>query len=234
VCRSQSEIAMTWIESCGYLASLLVLVTFCMHTMLTLRAVAICSNMAFVVYGIEAGVYPVLALHVILLPVNVAHLVRMFLLLRQAKSAANSDLSPDWLQPFMRKQWIKAGETIFKKGDYADTLYLVASGQVELPEIQMTLRPGDIFGEVGLFAVDRRRTQTARATSDLELFWITADELKTLCERNPGLSLYFLRLVATRLVTNAAHHTSFSDNPHRVSDGERVHRALHCEQTSCS
>ena len=31
--------------------------------------------------------------------------------------------------------------------------------------------------------------------SDLDLFWITADELKKLCERNPGLSLYFLRFV---------------------------------------
>jgi CRP/FNR family cyclic AMP-dependent transcriptional regulator len=172
--------------------------------MLTLRAVAICSNLAFIVYGIAAAVHPVLVLHLILLPLNVAHFIRMFVVLRRAGLATNRDLSPNWLQPFMRKQRFHAGEMIFKRGDHADTLYYIASGQVELPEIQKTLWAGDVFGEVGLFTVDRRRTQTARATSDLELLWITADELKRLCERNPGLSLYFLRLVATRLVTDAA------------------------------
>ncbi|HLX15481.1 MAG TPA: cyclic nucleotide-binding domain-containing protein [Bradyrhizobium sp.] len=224
---------MTWIEASGYLASLLVLGTFCMHTMLALRAVAICSNMAFVVFGIGAGVYPVLALHVILLPVNVAHLFRMLLVLRRAKSAADTDLSPEWLQPFMRTRRIRAGDTIFKKGDYADTLYLVASGRVELPEIRMTLRPGDVFGEVGLFSVDQRRTQTARALSDLELFWITADELMRLCERNPGLSLYFLRLVATRLATNATQRNILHD-ANRVSDSERIHINIRDEQMRCS
>ncbi len=202
---------MTWIEAFGYLASSLVLVTFCMNTMLALRAVAICSNIAFVVYGIGDGLYPVLLLHLILFPLNIVHLVRMLQLVRRAKSAANTDLSPNWLQPYMRAKRIRAGETIFAKGDYADCVYIIASGEVELPEIRMTLRPGDVFGEIGLFSVDRRRTQMARAKSDLELLWMTADELKKLCERNPGLSLYFLRLVATRLVSNASRPTFVED-----------------------
>ncbi|MCG2643182.1 MULTISPECIES: cyclic nucleotide-binding domain-containing protein [Bradyrhizobium] len=179
-----------------------------MHTMLTLRAVAICSNLAFIVYATGAGIYPVLILHFILLPLNAAYFVRMVLVLRRAKLAANTDLSPNWLQPFMHTQRIKAGETIFEKGDHADALYLIGSGQVELPEIDKLLYPGEVFGEVGLFAVDRRRrTQSARAASDLELFWIKADALKRICERNPGLSLYFLRPVATRLSSNASERT---------------------------
>ena len=207
---------MTWIETFGYLASSLVLVTFCMHTMLTLRAVAICSNVAFIVYAIGDRLHPVLILHLILLPLNVAHLSRMILLLRRGKAAASTNLAPNWLQPFMRMQHIKKGATIFAKGDYADALYLIASGEVELPELELILQPGEVFGEVGLFAVNRRRTQTARAASDLDLFWITADELKKLCERNPGLSLFFLRLVATRLVANAPEHGSVAICPRTV------------------
>lgn len=216
---------MTWIDAFGYLASSLVLVTFCMHSMLALRALAICSNLAFIVYGIGAAIHPVFILHFILLPLNVAHFVRMLTVLGRAKSAAaNSDLSPNWLQPFMRKQHVHAGEMIFKRGDYADTLYLIASGQVELPEIQKTLRPGEVFGEVGLFAIDRRRTQTARAVSDLDLFWITAAELRSLCERNPGLSLYFLSLVATRLTSNTS--LSVANDLDQRSDCECAHSAF--------
>ena len=119
---------MNWVEAFGYLASSLVLVTFCMHTMLALRALAICSNIAFLVYGIAARIYPVLILHLILLPLNVAHLTRMILVLRRAKLAADTDLSPNWLLPYMQPRRVRKGETLFKKGDYADALYLIASG----------------------------------------------------------------------------------------------------------
>jgi CRP/FNR family cyclic AMP-dependent transcriptional regulator len=192
------------VDGIGYLASLLVLLTFCMNTMMTLRVVAICSNLAFVIYGVAANVYPVLLLHLILLPLNALHLIEMVWLLRRAKLAAATDLSPHWLQPFMRTKRIKAGEMLFAKGEYADALYMIASGEVELPEIELKLKPGDLFGEIGLFSVERRRTQSALARSDLELLWISGAELKKLCERNPGLSLYFLRLMASRLTANAS------------------------------
>ncbi|GLR94012.1 hypothetical protein GCM10007858_16400 [Bradyrhizobium liaoningense] len=67
--------------------------------MLSLRAVAICSNFAFISYGLAAGLYPVLILHIVLLPLNVVFLVRMTILLRKAKLAAATDLSPLWMQP---------------------------------------------------------------------------------------------------------------------------------------
>jgi hypothetical protein len=46
-------------------------------------------------------------------------------------------------------------------------------------------------------------SQTALAATDLDLLWISGTEVEKLCERNPGLSLYFLRLTATRTTTNA-------------------------------
>ena len=194
----------TWIDGVGYLASALVLLTFCMGTMLSLRALAICSNLAFIGYGIGAGIYPVLILHVILLPLNMILLVRMAVLLRKAKLAAATDLSPAWLQPFMQAKHFRAGETIFKKGDHADSLYMIVSGEVILPEIDRRLSPGELFGEIGLFSVERHRTASAMAATNVDSLWISGSDLKRLCERNPGLSLYFLRLTATRMTENAA------------------------------
>lgn len=204
---------MTLIDGMGYLASALVLLTFCMSTMLSLRAAAICSNVAFIGYGLGEGIYPVLILHLILLPLNVVLLLQMTTLLRKAKRAAATDLSPDWLQPFMRAKQFKAGEAIFRKGEHADLLYMVVSGEVVLPEIDRRLLAGDLFGEVGLFSIARQRTQTALAATNVDLLWISDGALKKLCERNPGLSLYFLRLTATRMTENAArvvHVTSHS------------------------
>ena len=63
-------------EAVGYLASALVLATFCMRDMVSLRWVAITSNLAFIAYGTLADLGPVLALHVVLLPVNVLRLAQ--------------------------------------------------------------------------------------------------------------------------------------------------------------
>ena len=68
--------AMNLYEPIGYLASLLVLATFCMRSMVALRAVAIVSNVAFITYGWLVGIDPVLVLHVVLLPTNVWRLVQ--------------------------------------------------------------------------------------------------------------------------------------------------------------
>ena len=63
-------------ESIGYLASLLVLATFCMSGMVPLRAVAIASNVAFIGYAALAGISPVLLLHALLLPMNAYRLLQ--------------------------------------------------------------------------------------------------------------------------------------------------------------
>ena len=204
---------MTLMTGIGYVASVLVLFTFCMSTMVNLRAVAICSNIVFIAYGLGAKIYPVLALHLVLLPLNATLLFRMTSLLRKAKLAAATDLSPNWLQPFMLPKHCKAGETIFAKGQTADHLFMVVSGDVRLPEIDQRLKPGDLFGEIALFSLERRRTQTAVAATNVDLLWISDAALKKLCERNPGLSLYFLRLIATRMTQNAARMAPAAANP---------------------
>ena len=61
---------MTPSEAAGYLASGLVFAAFCMKEMIPLRIVGICSNLAFIVYGLGLGLVPVWALHAVLLPMN--------------------------------------------------------------------------------------------------------------------------------------------------------------------
>jgi CRP/FNR family transcriptional regulator, cyclic AMP receptor protein len=57
-------------EISGFVASALVLMTFAMKDMRMLRITAIMSNVAFIIYSLTNGLIPVLALHVLLLPLN--------------------------------------------------------------------------------------------------------------------------------------------------------------------
>jgi hypothetical protein len=61
-------------DALGYAASVAVLATFLMRTMLPLRVVAIASNVLFLAYGYFAHIPPVLFLHAALLPINVLRL----------------------------------------------------------------------------------------------------------------------------------------------------------------
>jgi hypothetical protein len=65
---------MLWIIFLGFFGSLAVLVSFCMTTTKTLRTIALASNVLFGLYGLLGHVYPILALHMILLPINLARL----------------------------------------------------------------------------------------------------------------------------------------------------------------
>jgi CRP/FNR family transcriptional regulator, cyclic AMP receptor protein len=195
---------MNWIEAAGYLASGLVLATFCMKTMIPLRAVAICSNFAFIIYGFYDGVYPVFILHAVLLPLNTWRAVQMLRLIRRVEVASKGDLSTDWLKPFMKEERLKAGEIIFNRGDHAERLYMILSGDVHIEQIDFTMHPGDLFGEIGLFSADHQRTQTARALTDINLLWIGEGELAQICYQNPGIAFYFLRLTTNRLIANAS------------------------------
>lgn len=67
---------MSWTDLIGYAASATVLATFCMTTMLHLRLLAIASNLLFMCFGALAHVYPVLLLHMALLPINLLRLLK--------------------------------------------------------------------------------------------------------------------------------------------------------------
>src|SRR5215831_6190611 len=57
-------------DGVGFLASGLVFAAFGMKEMAALRIVAMCSNLAFIVYGVDLDLTPVWLLHTVLLPLN--------------------------------------------------------------------------------------------------------------------------------------------------------------------
>ena len=78
---------MNFADGVGYLAALLVLMTFWMRTMVPLRYMGIASNVLFMGYGYLAAAYPPLVLHVLLLPLNFVRLREMIRLTRQGFQA---------------------------------------------------------------------------------------------------------------------------------------------------
>ena len=193
-----------WIQATGYLASALVFATFCMTTMVPLRIAAISSNVGFIAYATFGHLYPVLALHLALLPLNIFRTYRLITLDRKIQQAVREGFSIEWLKPLMKKRLVRQGEILFSQGDEADGLYMLLTGNVLLKEMNHRLGEGELFGEMALFSADHRRTQTAVAASDIELLWISEKQFSHVCNQNPAVAIYFLRMTTERLLSNAA------------------------------
>ena len=65
---------MSWSDAIGFVAAIFTLVTFIQTSMVAMRVAAILANLSFIAFGALAPCLPVLALHVILLPINVSRL----------------------------------------------------------------------------------------------------------------------------------------------------------------
>ena len=68
----------------GYIASSFVFLTFYMKDMISLRVVALCSNLAFLVYAGALHLAPIFILHTALIPIDAR---RLFCAVRQRKLA---------------------------------------------------------------------------------------------------------------------------------------------------
>ena len=192
-----------WIELAGYVASALVFLTFYMRTMIPLRVVAILSNLAFMTYGLAGRVYPVFILHAILLPMNCVRLVQMHALIKKVRDAAHEDdFSMEWLVPFMRRRSAARGHVLFRRGDRADELFVVLGGSLRLVDVAVTVGPGSVLGEIGIFAPNHERMDTAICETDVDLAVIANDKVLELYHQNPQLGMYLIRLVAKRLLDN--------------------------------
>jgi CRP/FNR family transcriptional regulator, cyclic AMP receptor protein len=191
-------------EIAGYLAAVFVFLTFYMKTMVPLRIVGICSNCTFIVYGYLGGLYPVLILHLILLPLNGLRLREILRLTRLVHAATLSDLDIEWLKPFTSTRRAKAGDVLFRKGDTAEAMFFVVSGRYRLVELEMDILPGQFVGELGLLTLDQSRTQTLECLEESEVLQITYEQVKQLYYQNPQFGFYFIQLVTRRLFENIA------------------------------
>jgi CRP/FNR family transcriptional regulator, cyclic AMP receptor protein len=169
-------------------------------TMVPLRWLAVGSNCGFLAFGALNGA-PVLAvLHAILLPINIARLREMRRLTQDVTAAAAStDTSGIWLTPYMKATKRRKGYVLFKKGDAARHLYLLASGRVEFVEIGVSVGPGQVFGEIAFFSPGNRRTLTARCAEDCKVLSVNQNTVRQIYYQNPGFGFELIGLVAGRL-----------------------------------
>lgn len=195
---------MTWVTLAGYAASLMVFATFCMRTMVPLRLAAIGSNVCFIVYGAAAEIYPVLVLHVVLLPLNCWRALQMFSLTQKIEQSARGDQSLDALKPYMRTERRSKGEVIFHKDDHADNMYLVANGELIVEELGFVLRTGDLFGEIGMFSKAQTRTFSVRCLDDVTMQSISRADVARITYQNPAIAFHLLTLITNRLVEDLA------------------------------
>ena len=65
---------LNWVDVLGYAASGLTLATFAQRSMLPMRILALGANVCFIGYGAMGWFMPVLALHIVLLPINFVRL----------------------------------------------------------------------------------------------------------------------------------------------------------------
>lgn len=192
----------TWIDIIGYIASLLVAVTFYMKTIIPLRIFAICSNIFFIIYGFFGNLPPVFILHVFLFPLNIIRLFQMKNLIEKVKAASSGSYSLESLVPYMKKEEIKKDDILFEKGSPADQLYFIQKGKIKLLEINRTVIPGDIIGEIGIFSPYKSRTATAQCVEDGEILSMSESKITQLYFQNPTFGYYLIQLVIKRFIEN--------------------------------
>src|SRR6202035_1663901 len=105
-------------------------------------------------------------LHCVLLVMNSYRLHQMLQLVRDVKRSVSSDLSMDWLKPFMTERKCTAGEILFYKDEKAEDMLYIVSGRFKLIESGIELPVGAIVGELGMLSPSNIGTQTLECVED--------------------------------------------------------------------
>lgn len=188
----------------GWCAAALVFCTFATRTMIPLRILGMASNVFFIAYGYLDAAYPVLILHLVLLPLNAFRLWQMMHLVREVADATRGDLNLDWLKPFSSRRHVKAGEVLYRKDEPADSMAFLLSGRFRIESLRLDIGAGQVVGEMGLMTPSHTRTQTVVCLEDGDILEIDYGQVKQLYFQNPKFGFYFMELTTRRLFENIA------------------------------
>ena len=90
----------------------------------------------------------------------------------------------------LRARRAERGERLIRKGDQADSMYFIVSGEVEVDQENNApkgrLGAGDFFGEIALIA-DRERTATITALAPCKLLLLHKDDFDGFMDAHPDL-----------------------------------------------
>src|ERR1700675_3551106 len=183
-------------------ASVFVVATTTMRTMIPLRVFAILTNIVLITTAIPSHNYLVILVQSLVLVLNSYRLHQMLQLVRDVKKSVSSDLSMEWLKPFMTERQCKEGEALFYKDEKAESMYYIVSGRFRLVESGIELPVGAIVGELGMLSPSNVRTQTLECVEAGVILSVSDDQVEQLYVQNPAFGFYFLRLASARLFEN--------------------------------
>ena len=90
----------------------------------------------------------------------------------------------------LRARRAERGERLIRKGDQADSMYFIVSGEVEVDQENgaphSRLAAGDFFGEIALIA-ERERTATVDAVTPCKLLVLHKDDFEGFMDAHPDL-----------------------------------------------
>ncbi|MBF0341365.1 MAG: cyclic nucleotide-binding domain-containing protein, partial [Magnetococcales bacterium] len=97
------------------------------------------------------------------------------------------------------------GEVIFRQGEPARCMYVIQKGRVEIvmesefgPRHLNSLKEGDIFGEISLFA-EKARIATARAVTEVRALQLDEKTFLSRLHQDPSLAFRLIRKLAQRI-----------------------------------
>ena len=183
-------------------ASIFVVATTTMRTMIPLRIFSIVGNVVLFAMAIPSHNYLVMVVQTAMLGVNSYRLHQMLQLVRDVKKSVNSDLSMEWLKPFMTERKCAAGEVLFYKDEKAEDMLYIVSGRYRLVESGIELPVGAIVGEFGMLSPSNLRTQTLECIEAGLILSVSYSKVEELYVQNPAFGFYFLRLSSARLFQN--------------------------------
>jgi CRP/FNR family cyclic AMP-dependent transcriptional regulator len=189
-------------EILGYVALGFLIAAFLVKTVVWLRLLAIVSNAAVIVYGVVTPHYPLLAIGLVMLAINAFRLYEMRRMIGATSAASAGAAAPitvDWLLPYMHPLKIDKGHVLFRKAEIADAMYFIVSGKVGIAEYDVEIGPGSLFGEIGIFTLDRVRTATATASEPCSLLVVGADKVRELFFQNPEFGFFLVGVITRRL-----------------------------------
>ena len=137
-----------------------------------------------------------------MLVLNSYRLHQMLQLVRDVKRSVNSDLSMDWLKPFMTERNCTSGEILFYKDEKAEDMLYIVSGRFRLVESGIELPVGAIVGELGMLSPSNVRTQSLECIEAGLILSVSYSKVEELYVQNPAFGFYFLRLSSARLFQN--------------------------------
>ncbi|MEN3976643.1 cyclic nucleotide-gated ion channel [Emcibacter sp. SYSU 3D8] len=127
----------------------------------------------------------------------------------------------------LKARIFNVSDVITRAGDYADSMFIVLSGEVEVATEYQRVRmtSGEFFGELGLL-VDKERNFTATARSRCQLMMLQKADFLHLIGQSPDIGRVILEQASARLGAVGADGEALLDEEEIARSRRAIDRAL--------